>query len=170
MSADRQYSKLKGIGGHVVWTDREVAQVPFYYEGVAVDQREWAIIKVVGRDYLLRGMRLDTRVQTSRNTIDLTVDLVTGNNIVVPDTTVTLVGTAPFAERTFSPAIEMPAGSYWKARIGYNDSLVEFAPEGLTLTYILSYANGAVTNDIASFELIESGIGFWVIGDDFVVS
>src|SRR5882672_10042554 len=143
MSADRQYSKLKGIGGHVVWTDREVQQVPFYYEGVAVDQREWGIIKVAGRDLLLRGIRLDTRVQTSRNTVDLTIDLVTGENIVVPDTTVTLVGTAPFAERTYSPAINMPAGSYWKTRISFNDSLVEFAPEGLTVTYIMSYANGS---------------------------
>jgi len=170
MSDNRQYSKLKGIGGHVVWTDREVAQIPFYYEGMAADQREWAIIKIVGRDVLLRGMRLDTRVQTSRNTVNLSVDLATGDNVIVPGTTTTLIGTAPYAERTFSPAIQMPAGSYWKARIAFNDSLIEFAPEGLTLTYQMSYANGPVTNEIASFTLVESGIGFWTIGDDFVVS
>lgn len=170
MSADRQYSKLKGIGGHVVWTDKEVAQCPFYYEGVAVDQREWAIIKIVGRDVLLRGVRLDARVQTSRNTVDLSVDLVTGENLIVAGTTTTLVGTSPFAERTFSPAIQMPAGSYWKTRISFNDSMIEFAPEGLTLTYIMSYSNGPVTNAQAAFTLIESGIGFWTIGDDFVVS
>ncbi len=170
MSAAKQYSKLKAIGGHVVWTDKEVFQVPFYLEGTAYDQAEWAVIKVSGRDVLLRGVRLDVRVQTTSNQVNTTVDLVTGAGEIVPATTLTLAGTKPFAELDLSPNVQMPAGSYWKARIGFNESFAAFAPQGLTLTYIMSYANGPVVNPIASFELLEEGIGFWAIGDDFVVS
>jgi len=169
-SHNKQYSKLKGIGGHVVWTDREVMQVPFYYEGMAVNEREFAVVKIAGRDVLLRSMLLETRVPISRNSINLTIDLYTGENDLVAGSTLTLAGSAPFAEVNFGPAIAMPAGSFWKARINFNDSFAEFAPEGLTLTYRFSYANGPVTNSQAAFTLVETGIGFWVIGDDFVVS
>lgn len=170
MSDRRLASKLKNIAGHVVWTDKEVFQVPFHLEGTAFDQAEWAVIKIVGRDVLLRGMRLDTRVQTTSNQVNTTVDLVTGGNVIVPASTMTLVGTAPFAELDLSPNIQMPSGSYWKARLGFNESFQAFAPQGLTLTYIMSYANGPVVNPLASFDLLADGIGFWEIGENFVVS
>jgi hypothetical protein len=170
MSAAKQYSKLKAVGGHVVWTDKEIFQVPFYFEGTAFDQAEWAVIKVVGRDVLLRGIRLDVRVQTTSNQVNTTVDLVTGSNVIVPATTLTLAGTEPFAELELSPNVQMPSGTYWKARIGFNESFQSFAPQGLTLTYIMSYANGPVVNPLASFDLLNDGIGFWEIGNDFVVS
>ena len=167
---NKQYSKLKGIGGHVVWTDREVMQVPLYYEGVAVNEREFAIIKIAGRDVLLRSMLLEARVPISRNSVSLTLDLYTGENSLVVGSTITLPGSAPFSEVTFGPAIAMPAGSFWKAHINFNDSFADFAPEGLTLTYRFSYANGPVTNAQAAFTLVESGVGFWTIGDDFIVT
>ena len=39
----------------------------------------------------------------------------------------------------------------------------------MTVTYLLSYANGPVRNVNAVYRLNDQGIGYWMVGEDFIV-
>lgn len=167
--AARKYSKLKAIAGHVVWTDQETWQQALPFEGCVYDGAQFGVFKVVGRDLLLRGIRVDARVPSNSANVNTRIQFLTGANVEVPDVYVNLPGVSTFGEIT-DLNVKLPSGSYWKAQCVFDPAFQAFAPQSLVITYEFSYANGIISNALAAYDLAEQGIGYWIIGDDFVVS
>lgn len=171
MSIQRKYSKTKAVANHVVWTEKEILQVPFKLEGLVFDKAEGGLFRAVGRDIICAGYRVSFQYPASSRFVNVTIDLQTGDGTVISGTTLKLNGVNGGGEKNFSPGLVMPVNSTWKFRVLVSGETAEqFYPQGLTFTYLLRYSNGpAVVNSYANV-FNQSGIGFQQVGRDLVVN
>lgn len=172
----KSFSKSKRIANHVVWTGKEVMPVAFYRDGTLENDTEVGMLKVVGRDVFCHGYRVDLKIPIHKQENSLKIQMFVpaqrpGDfDVAVPGTDLTMEGVHYFGEKSFSPNIPLPKGSYWKMKAIVAPGQDHKVGAGITITYFISYANGPLTNRMAAFTLNAEGIGFWALGDDFVVT
>jgi hypothetical protein len=163
MSLQRKYSKAKANGNRVVWTSQEPMSVPYSLDGMLYNNAEWGIFTVTGRDLYCLGFRVDFRVPGG--------DPVLQCNILAAGARLYLNGVTMGGEKAITPSLRMPVGSSWKFRMELESpdgSDLSF-PQGVTATYRLCYAQGALPPLPASGDPLAQGIGFERIGSTFVV-
>lgn len=170
MFFERTYSKAKSVANHAVWTPQEIIPVGFNLDGVVPDQAQFALLQVRGQPVYCIGYRVECQVPASSRSVQFSVSLQNGAGTLVPNSTLVLNGAPSSGEFTFSPALGMPTGSVWQAIIKVLSGSDFSLPEGLRITYLLRYANGPVTNDLAVNQTTQTGVGFWRLGQDFIVS
>jgi hypothetical protein len=174
-TSQRYYSKAQKIAGNVIWSDRDILQLPFYSDGQVSGGTQFAAFQVPGRDLYLHGYSVALKIPNSNRSTSFTVNLLNGigqsMTTTQPDPTVICVsGVNNFAQRSFAPFIPLPSGSYWQANITVPVTSVNQVGSGITLTYMFSYSNGPLVNSQSVFALPGEGIGFWTLAQNFVVS
>lgn len=150
MPIERTYSKAKAVGNHVVWTNQEIIPVPFKLDGVIPDGAEFGIYRQFGRAAFCVGYHAEFNVPAKDRRVRITVNLCTIAGVVVPGSQLILGEQALGGDKIFSQPVAMPTNSAWKFIVQAATPSDYVLPEGLTVTYLLRYANGAVTNAIAT--------------------
>ena len=169
VALEKRYSKAKANANHIVWTGREVIPVNFYVGGLIYDSLEFGNFRVTGRDMYCSGYRIDFQRPAGSQEVVVTANLYTGNGGLVPNTSLRIAGTQIGRDATFpGGSLAFPEGSIWFIRMSVTGDEAYY-PESATVSYWMRYANGPVSSQLWSPTLSEGGIGFWGIGEDFVV-
>lgn len=171
MNIHRKYSKAKANGNRVVWTSQEVIPVAYLLDGQAFDGAEWGVFRVTGRDMYCTGFRVDFRVPAGDATIQCNVGLYTADDVLAPSARLYLNGVTMGGEKLITPPLPMPVNSLWKFKLELESDEPDttYYPQGLTATYFLRYAQGAVNRDFYATSLPAQGVGFDQIGTTFVI-
>lgn len=171
MTTTRKYSKSVANGNHVVWTSQEVIPVPFALDGLVFNEAEWGVFRVTGRDMFCSGFRVDFRVPSGDANIQCNVGIYTAENVLAAGGRLYVNGVTMGGDKVIAPPLAMPVNSIWKFKMEIESPSGDetFFPQGVTATYLLRYAPGAVNTNLFSTRLATQGVGFDQVGSSFVV-
>lgn len=169
MQIQRTYSKAKAAGNHVVWTNDQIIPAPYILSGL-VNQDSFAFLRVAGSAMVCRGFHAHFRVPAGDRDTQISIVLATAQNVVLPHTRLALNGVTFGGDKTFVPAVPMPVGSLWKINVEVTYGDPEFQPEDLTVTYQLQYANGQARSNTYAYGELPTGVGFFDVDGNFIVS
>ncbi len=166
MSIERTFSKAKAVGNRITWTQREIVPVTFKLDGVPVDGHEFAILRVPGRDMYLNGFRIDFDVPAGDALVNCSAQVFTAAGIAIPETLLRLDGVVSGADKIVTPPLQMPTKSVWKTIIRISSPFEDttYYPQGITITYQLSYAASPVRTDRFTMTNPQVGVGFDQVG------
>lgn len=165
---ERRYSKGLAVANHVIFTANEVMQAPYVLQGQLFDEATLGTLRIRGREVQCIGFRLDVQVPARASHVQFGVTLYTGDGTAVGERLV-VSGQSTGEEKIFALPVAMPSGSIWQAKVDLVAGETVELPEGCTLTYLLRYANGPSFSDTWSNHLPGSGVGYWGLGQDFVI-
>lgn len=170
MSDLRTMSKAVAAGNRATTADQMAMQVPFFYPGRLVDGQTMGWLRIARREMWLAGIRVDTKLPGGTSLTRVGFQLCRGDLQAISGGKLTLSGVVPSGELRFNPDFPMPAESLWTVKL-LNESGDEAAtlPSDLTLTYWLRYAPGPSGSLNWTPYSLQSGIGFYQVGDTFVV-
>lgn len=170
MSDLRTMSKAVAAGNRATTADAMAMQVPFFSAGKLVDGLAMGWLRIARREMFLAGFRVDCRTPGGTSLTRVSFQLCRGDLQPITGAKLTLAGVTPSGEYRGSPDFPMPAESLWTMKLA-NESGDEVAtlPSDLTLTYWLRYSPGPSGSLNWTPYSLQSGIGFYQVGDTFVV-
>jgi len=168
IALQKRYSKAKASANRVVFTGDEVIPVPFTLP-VLGTVPDFAYFRVQGRSVICTGVHVHFQVPSGDRNTKLAVVLADANNDVLSATRLRLDGVCLGGDLKYSPAIKMPTGSLWKMNVELTAGDPAYAPQGMTVTYQLRYANGPTRTSFWAAGQPLTGIGFYDINGTFVI-